>query len=69
MRLVIEVTRVDYIRVPVDDIEKAKHFYGEVLGLSQNMRLDHKDWIEYEACRRERSRREPHPAPPPVHAV
>jgi len=46
---VIEVTRVDYIRVPVDDIEKAKNFYGEVLGLPQNMHLDHEDWIEYEA--------------------
>ena len=45
----IEVTRVDYIRVPVDDIEKAKHFYGEVLGLPQNTHLDHEDWIEYEA--------------------
>ena len=28
----IEITRVDYVRVPVDDIEAAKHFYGEVLG-------------------------------------
>jgi predicted enzyme related to lactoylglutathione lyase len=46
---VIEVTRVDYIRVPVDDIEKAKQFYGEVLGLPQNVHLDHDDWVEYEA--------------------
>jgi len=46
---VIEVTRVDYIRVPVDDIEAAKHFYGEVLGLPRNTKLDHDDWIEYEA--------------------
>ena len=45
----IDVTRVDYIRVPVDDIEKAKHFYGEVLGLPRNEHLDHDDWIEYEA--------------------
>jgi catechol 2,3-dioxygenase-like lactoylglutathione lyase family enzyme len=45
----IEVTRVDYIRVPVDDIEKAKHFYGEVLGLPRNEKLHHDDWIEYEA--------------------
>ena len=41
----IEVTRVDYIRVPVDDIEKAKHFYGEVLGLPQNTHLDRDDWV------------------------
>jgi len=46
---VIEITRVDYIRIPVDDIEAAKHFYGEVLGLPRNTRLDHEDWIEYEA--------------------
>jgi catechol 2,3-dioxygenase-like lactoylglutathione lyase family enzyme len=46
---VIEVTRVDYIRVPVDDIEAAQHFYGEVLGLPRNEHLDHEDWIEYEA--------------------
>jgi predicted enzyme related to lactoylglutathione lyase len=45
----IEVTRVDYIRVPVDDIEKAKEFYGNVLGLPQNTKLDHEDWVEYEA--------------------
>jgi predicted enzyme related to lactoylglutathione lyase len=46
----MEVTRVDYIRVPVDDIEQAKHFYGDVLGLPKNEHLDHDDWIEYEAA-------------------
>jgi catechol 2,3-dioxygenase-like lactoylglutathione lyase family enzyme len=46
---VIEVERVDYIRVPVTDIEEAKHFYGEVLGLPRNPHLDHQDWVEYEA--------------------
>ena len=45
----IDVTRVDYIRVPVDDIEAAQHFYGEVLGLPRNEKLHHDDWIEYEA--------------------
>ena len=45
----IEIERVDYIRVPVDDIEKAKHFYGKVLALPRNPHLDHDDWIEYEA--------------------
>ena len=44
----IEVTRVDYVRVPVDDIEAAKHFYGDVLGLPRNEHLDHEDWVEYE---------------------
>ena len=45
----IDVERVDYIRVPVTDIEQAKHFYGEVLGLEQNTKLRHDDWIEFEA--------------------
>jgi catechol 2,3-dioxygenase-like lactoylglutathione lyase family enzyme len=45
---VIEITRVDYVRVPVDDIEAATHFYGHVLGLPRNEHLDHEDWVEYE---------------------
>jgi predicted enzyme related to lactoylglutathione lyase len=49
MHPVIEVTRVDYIRVPVDDIDAAAHFYGEVLGLPRNTRLHKDDWIEFEA--------------------
>ena len=44
----IDVERVDYVRVPVTDIEAAKHFYGEVLGLSRNEHLEHEDWVEYE---------------------
>jgi hypothetical protein len=32
----IDVERVDYIRVPVTDIDTANHFYGEVLGLERN---------------------------------
>ena len=46
----IEVERVDFIRVPVTDIEKAKRFYGEVLGLERNTKLHHDDWIEYETA-------------------
>lgn len=46
----MEIMRVDYIRVPVDDIEAAKRFYGETLGLPRNEHLDHEDWIEYEAA-------------------
>ncbi|HEY2072153.1 MAG TPA: VOC family protein [Gaiellaceae bacterium] len=45
----IEITRVDYVRVPVDDIEKAKHFYGEVLGLPLNPKSPAEDWLEFEA--------------------
>ena len=44
----IDVQRVDYIRVPVTDMEQAKHFYGEVLGLERNPNLPHDDWVEYE---------------------
>jgi len=43
-----EITTVDYIRVPVDDIEAAKHFYGGVLGLPDGP-TQHDDWVEYQA--------------------
>jgi catechol-2,3-dioxygenase len=33
---VLDVQRVDYVRVAVTDMEKANHFYGEVLGLERN---------------------------------
>jgi predicted enzyme related to lactoylglutathione lyase len=46
---VIDVERVDYIRVPVTDIGEAKQFYGEVLGLLENPNSPGEDWIEYEA--------------------
>jgi catechol 2,3-dioxygenase-like lactoylglutathione lyase family enzyme len=46
---VIEVDRVDYIRVPVTDIEAANYFYGEVLGLERNPNSPDEDWVEYEA--------------------
>jgi len=45
---VIDVQRVDYIRVPVTDMEKANHFYGEVLGLERNPNSPGEDWVEYE---------------------
>ena len=45
----IGVERVDYVRVPVTDIEEAKRFYGELLGLRENPNSPDDDWIEYEA--------------------
>jgi catechol 2,3-dioxygenase-like lactoylglutathione lyase family enzyme len=45
----LDVQRVDYIRIPVTDMEKANRFYGEVLGLERNPHLSHDDWVEYEA--------------------
>ena len=44
----IDVERVDYIRVPVTDMEKATHFYGEVLGLERNRNSPGDEWVEYE---------------------
>lgn len=44
----VEVSRVDYVRIPVDDIEKAKHFYGDVLGLPDGP-TRREDWVEYQA--------------------
>jgi catechol 2,3-dioxygenase-like lactoylglutathione lyase family enzyme len=44
----IGVERVDYIRVPVDDIDAANHFYGELLGLRRSPNSPHDDWVEYE---------------------
>jgi len=45
---VIEVHGIDYIRIPVQDIEPAKEFYGEVLGLPDGP-SQHEDWVEYQA--------------------
>lgn len=45
----LDVQRVDYIRVPVRDMEKANHFYGEVLGLKRNPNSPDDNWVEYEA--------------------
>jgi predicted enzyme related to lactoylglutathione lyase len=46
---VIGVERVDYVRVPVDDIDAATRFYGELLGLHRNPNSPADDWVEYEA--------------------
>ena len=44
----IGVERVDYIRVPVTDMDAANHFYGELLGLRRNPNSPGDDWVEYE---------------------
>jgi catechol 2,3-dioxygenase-like lactoylglutathione lyase family enzyme len=46
---VIDVQRVDFIRIPVTDMERANHFYGEVLGLERNPNSAD-DWVEYETA-------------------
>jgi predicted enzyme related to lactoylglutathione lyase len=45
---VIDVERVDYIRVPVTDMNAATRFYGDVLGLARNPNSPADDWVEYE---------------------
>jgi predicted enzyme related to lactoylglutathione lyase len=45
----IDVQRVDYIRIPVTNMEAANHFYGQVLGLQRNPNSPGGDWVEYEA--------------------
>ena len=44
----IDAERVDYIRVPMTDMEEANHFYGELLGLRRNPNSPADDWVEYE---------------------
>ena len=43
------VERVDYIRVPVNDMDAANRFDGEILGLRRNPDSPGDDWVEYEA--------------------
>jgi len=45
---VIDVDTVDFIRVPVTDMDEANRFYGEVLGLERNPNSPGDDWVEYE---------------------
>ncbi len=45
----IDVERVDYVRIPVTNMDEANHFYGEVLGLRRNPNSPDDDWVEYEA--------------------
>ncbi len=44
----IDVQRVDFIRIPVTDMEEANRFYGEVLGLERSPNSPVEDWVEYE---------------------
>ncbi len=44
----IDVERVDYVRIPVTDMEAASHFYGELLGLERSPNSPSDDWVEYE---------------------
>ena len=43
----MEIARVDFVNVATQDLERAKHFYGEVLGLPRNLRSSDA-WPEFE---------------------
>jgi extradiol dioxygenase family protein len=45
---VIDVDRVDFIAVPVEDLGRADAFYGETLGLARNPNSSGERWVEYE---------------------
>jgi predicted lactoylglutathione lyase len=44
----MEVTRVDFIALPVEDLARADAFYGETLGLARNPHASSDRWVEYE---------------------
>jgi predicted enzyme related to lactoylglutathione lyase len=43
----IEVERVDFVAVPVQDLKRADEFYGRTLGLRRNPNSSER-WVEYE---------------------
>jgi len=45
---VIEVARIDFIALPVEDLSRADAFYGETLGLARNPNTSGERWVEYE---------------------
>jgi len=44
----IQVTRVDFIALPVEDLARADAFYGQTLGLARNPHTSGDRWVEYE---------------------
>jgi extradiol dioxygenase family protein len=44
----IQVSRVDFIAMPVEDLGRADAFYGETLGLTRNPKTSGDRWVEYE---------------------
>jgi catechol 2,3-dioxygenase-like lactoylglutathione lyase family enzyme len=44
----IQVNRVDFIALPVEDLARADAFYGETLGLVRNPHNSGERWVEYE---------------------
>jgi catechol 2,3-dioxygenase-like lactoylglutathione lyase family enzyme len=44
----VEVERVDFIALPVEDLARADAFYGKTLGLARNPKSSGNRWVEYE---------------------
>jgi extradiol dioxygenase family protein len=44
----MEVGRIDFIALPVEDLARADAFYGEALGLARNPKASGDRWVEYE---------------------
>jgi catechol 2,3-dioxygenase-like lactoylglutathione lyase family enzyme len=44
---VIDVSRVDFVGVPVRDLQRADEFYGQTLGLPRS-RASSKRWVEFD---------------------
>jgi catechol 2,3-dioxygenase-like lactoylglutathione lyase family enzyme len=44
----IDAQRVDFIALPVSDLNRADEFYGRTLGLARNPNTSGERWVEYE---------------------
>jgi catechol 2,3-dioxygenase-like lactoylglutathione lyase family enzyme len=44
----MRVVRIDFIALPVEDLERADAFYGETLALARNPHTSGDRWVEYE---------------------
>jgi catechol 2,3-dioxygenase-like lactoylglutathione lyase family enzyme len=44
----MQVQRIDFIALPVEDLARADAFYGETLGLARNPNTSGERWVEYE---------------------
>lgn len=44
----MQVGRIDFIALPVEDLARADSFYGETLGLARNPYTSGRQWVEYE---------------------
>ena len=44
----MNVERIDFIALPVEDLARADAFYGETLGLARNPNTSGDRWVEYE---------------------